>query len=186
MNAIHRRATIAGLALAAACGSATEPGKGGNQSAALEALPRPLTASEQQLIGSANDFSLSLFRRLSAASKDSNVFSSPLSASMALGMAMNGAAGTTYDQMRSTLAFGTAGDADINASYKSLITLLRGLDATTDVRVANSIWYRNDFPFHQSFMDVVKPAFDAQVTPLDFRQASSVSTINSWVSNATA
>ncbi len=185
MNAIYRSATTALLVLVSACGSSTEPG-GGNQAPVLETLPRPLTAAEQQLVSSANDFSLSLFRRLSATGKDSNVFASPLSASMALGMAMNGASGTTLSQMKGALAFGTASDADINASYKSLIAMLRGLDPTTDMRVANSVWYRNDFPFNQSFLDVVKPAFDAQVTPLDFRQASAVTSINDWVSNATA
>ncbi|MEO7458079.1 MAG: serpin family protein, partial [Gemmatimonadaceae bacterium] len=182
---IHRRISVAGLALAAACSSATDPG-GGNQSPVLDNLPRPLTATEQQLVASTNDFSLSLFRQLAATSKDSNIFSSPLSASMALGMAMNGAAGTTLSQMRGTLGYGSMSDADVNASYRSVIALLRGLDPTTDVRIANSIWYRNDFPFNQSFIDAVKPAFDAQVTPLDFKQASSVSTINAWVSGATA
>ena len=95
----------------------------------LDALPRALTAGEQKVIGAANDFSFALFRRLSAAQPDSNVFTSPLSASMALGMAMNGAAGTTYDEMRATLGFGaSATESEIGESYKSLITLLRGLD----------------------------------------------------------
>ncbi|MEP6733235.1 MAG: serpin family protein [bacterium] len=174
-------------ALSLACGSSgTEPGGGGSQTTPLDALPRQLTASELQLVSSANTFSFSLFRQLSSAQKDSNVFTSPLSASMALGMTANGAAGSTLDQMRATLAFGGTTEADVNASYKSLIALLRGLDNTVDFRIANSIWYRNGFPFNQSFIDVSKTAFDATVTPLDFSNPSSVKTINDWVSTSTA
>jgi serpin B len=105
---------------------------------------------------------------------------------MALGMTMNGAANATFDQMRSALAFGTATEADINASYKSLITLLRGLDPNVDFRIANSIWYRNTYPFNQPFLDATKSAFDATVTGLDFNNPSSLTTINDWVSSSTA
>src|SRR6187402_211636 len=130
------RAAILSFALAAACGGgSTEPGPGA-QTATLDALPRALSAGELKVIGAANDFSFSLFRQLSAAQKDSNVFTSPLSASMALGMTMNGAAGTTYDQMGASLGFGTAAESEVNDGYKTLIALLRGLDATVDVRVA--------------------------------------------------
>jgi len=181
----YRSVVVTALALLTACSSATEPGTG-TQAPILDALPRSLTTAELKLVASANDFSLALFRQLAAANKDSNVFTSPLSASMALGMAMNGAAGSTYDQMRSALAFGTATDADINASYKSVIALLRGLDPTVDVRIANSIWYRNDFPFNQTFLDAGKTWFDAQVSALDFAKPSAVTTINDWVSSATA
>jgi serpin B len=105
---------------------------------------------------------------------------------MALGMAMNGAAGTTYDQMRTTLGFGASSDQEIDESYKSLITLLRGLDPEVDVRIANSIWYSAGFPFTQSFLDAGRNWFDAQVTPLDFASPTAPTTINDWVSTATA
>ena len=154
--------------------------------AAVSALPRAMSGGEQKVVAAVNDFSFSLFRSLSSANKDSNVFTSPLSASMALGMTMNGAANATYDQMRSALALGSATDAEINASYKSLIALLRGLDASVDFRIANSIWYSNAFPFHQTFIDANKSAFDAQIAALDFASPASVKTINDWVSTSTA
>jgi len=181
----NRSVAAASLALIASCSSATDPGKG-SQTEPLESLPRQLTAGEQSLVSAANDFSFGLFRQIAAAKKDSNAFTSPLSASMALGMTMNGAASTTYSQMKSTLAFGSATDADINASYKSLIALLRGLDPSVDFRIANSIWYRSGFPVEQPFIDVTKNAFDATVTGLDFSSPSAVTTINDWVSGATA
>jgi serpin B len=177
-------ATVA-LAIAAACSSATGPGAD-DPPAKLDRPPRALRAAEVELVGAANAFSFDLFRRLSAAQKDSNVFTSPLSASMALGMAMNGAAGTTYEQMRATLGFRTATDQEIGESYKSLIALLRGLDPAVDVRIANSIWYAAGFPFTQSFLDAGQSWFDAKVTSLDFASPSAPATINGWVSTATA
>jgi serine protease inhibitor len=169
----------------ASCSNATAP-DGGGGSVKLDALPRALTAGETRLVSAANSFSFDLFRRLSAAQKDSNVFTSPLSASMALGMTMNGAAGNTYDEMRATLGFGSAPEQEINESYKSLIALLKGLDPAVDVRIANSIWYRTGFPVTPSFLDAGANWFGAQVTSLDFASPSAVGTINGWVSTATA
>src|SRR4026208_1411421 len=104
-----RFGAIAAIALVVACSSSTDPEPDPDApQPSLEALPRALTAGEQRVIGAANEFSFALFRRLSAARADSKVFASPLSASMALGMAMNGAGGTTYDEMRATLGFGAS------------------------------------------------------------------------------
>jgi serine protease inhibitor len=177
--------TTTAFALAAACSGSTEPDPA-TPSAPLTTLPRALTAGEQRVVGAANDFSFALFRRLSAAQRDSNVFASPLSASMALGMAMNGAAGTTYDEMRATLGFGaSATESEIGESYKSLIALLRGLDPGVDFRIANSIWYRTGFPVDQAFIDRGRNWFDARASALDFASPNAVPTINDWVSTST-
>src|SRR5437763_1420248 len=180
----HTVATL-GIVFALACSSATEP-KPGEQSPVLDALPRALSAGEQKIIAANNDFSFALFRRLGVAHSDSNVFVSPLSASMALGMAMNGASGTTFDEMRATLGFGAASESEIDQGYKSLIALLRGLDPAVDFRIANSIWTRTGFPVTPSFLDAGRNWFDAQVASLDFTSPTALSTINGWVSTATA
>ena len=173
---------LASLTMLAAC-SDDPPGPGRVDK--IDALPRPLTAAEQQVVRAGNGFSFSLFREISRAQPDSNVFISPLSASMALGMTMNGAAGETYDAMRAALGFGGASQEEINEGYKSLIALLRGLDPTTDFRIANSIWYRQDFPFEQSFLSTTKSYFDAEVRGLDFDDPASLTTINGWVDRST-
>jgi len=173
-----------GIALAVACSGTTEPRP--EPSPVLEALPRALSAGEQKIIAANNDFSFSLFRQLGAAESDSNVFVSPLSASMALGMAMTGASGTTFDEMRATLGFGAASESEIDQGYKSLITLLRGLDPGVDFRIANSIWTREGFPVTPAFLDAGRTWFDAQAASLDFASPNAVKSINDWVSTATA
>ena len=162
-----------------ACSEATAPG------AQITALPRALTASESKIIAGSNDFAFDLFRTGNIAQHKANVFISPLSASMALGMTANGANGATYDEMRTSLRLSGATREEVNGGYKSLITLLRGLDPKTDFRIANSIWYEQIIPFNASFLDESKLYFGAQVQALDFTNPSAVATINSWVSEQT-
>lgn len=152
----------------------------------ISALPRPLSAGEEQLVAAGNDFSLALFTQVSAAEPAGNVFISPLSASMALAMTANGAAGETLAQMRSTLRLPDAAEDELNAGYRDLRALLLGLDRSTELRIGNSIWYRQGIPFEQSFFTVSRTYFDAEVTGLDFGSAAAPSTINDWARRATA
>ena len=169
----------------AACGSpSTEPS--GQPTPARTTLPRALTDGERSVLSATNAFSFSLWKAINVAQKDSNVFVSPLSASFSLGMAMNGAANRTLDEMRSALQFGSASTSEINAGYKSLIALLTSLDPSVTMTVANSIWYRKDFPFNQSFLDDGANYFGALIKPLDFSDVSgSLSAINGWVNTQT-
>ena len=148
-------------------------------------LPRQLTAAELGVIAASNTFAFGLLREVNRAHADSNVFLSPLSASMALGMTVNGAAGTTLDSMRAALGFGQMPLADMNASYQSIIALLRGLDPNVDFRIANSIWYRQGFPFEASFLDLGRRYFDARIEALDFADPGAPGVINGWVSDNT-
>lgn len=175
------RGTLAPAALAIiACSDPNGPGAD-----QIDALPRQLTTAEQKLVAGSNAFAFDLFREINGERRSANVFISPLSASMALGMTANGAAGSTYDAMRAALRLGTASKTEVNEGYKSLITLLRGLDKSTDFRIANSIWYEKTFPFNASFLTDSKSFFDATVVGLDFTSPSALTTINSWVSEST-
>ncbi len=171
-----------GAVVALAACSITEPPEGPPQQ--LTGLPRSLTADEAAVSDAANHFAFTLLRRLSAHQPGANVFVSPLSVSMALGMAMNGASGTTLNQMRSTLGFGTKELASINAGYRGLIALEAGLDPSTTFEIANSVWHRNTFPFHQSFLDLLKTSFDADVRAAPFN-SSTLTDVNAWVSAQT-
>ena len=176
---LSRPMLFAVAALCTACSEATGPG------AHLKALPRDLTQSENKVIAGSNDFAFDLFRTGNLSQHNANVFMSPLSASMALSMATNGANGATYDAMHSSLRMTGSTQDEVNGGFKSLIALLRGLDAKTDFRIANSIWFERTFPFNTSFLDQSKTYFDARVEGLDFRSSSSLTAINSWVSEQT-
>jgi serine protease inhibitor len=177
------------LATLAACGSgvmnpdANDPGEKGP---ARTALPRALTSAERDVLSASNKFSFSLWNTINQTQRDSNVFVSPLSASFALGLMLNGASGTTYDEMRSALQFGTASLASIDSGYKSLIDLLTTLDPSTKMQIANAVFYKSGFPFNQSFLDDASKWFDAEVQAQNFADAAgTLSAVNGWASAKT-
>ncbi len=113
----------------------------------ITALPRALTPAEQQLIQADNRFAIKLLKQASADTRDTlaNLFVSPLSVAMALAMAYNGAAGTTEDAMRTTMELDSMSVAQVNESYRSLISLLRELDPHVKLEIANSTWYKQGY-----------------------------------------
>ena len=146
-------------------------------------LPRALSAAEVEVIRASNRFAFGLLAQ--ANRPHDNLFLSPLSASMALGMTMNGAAGETWNQMRDVLGFGSLAEEEINASYKSLLELLVGLDPAVETAIGNSVWTRRGFPVHSDFLDTVRETFDAEAAELDFASPSASARINDWVKAAT-
>jgi serpin B len=177
-----RKAFLAAALLAGAAAGCSDPP---TEPEPLEQLPRALTAPERTVVSGSNVFAFGLLREIAARDTSTNIFASPLSASMALGMTANGARGETLDGMRQALGFGSMPLADVNASYRGLIDLLRGLDEGVDFRIANSIWTRKGFPVRKEFTDMSKSYFDAQVATLDFRDPSAPTTINDWVGRST-
>jgi len=148
-------------------------------------IVRELTPLEKQVVSSSGEFGFKLFKSVNSSLKGKNVFISPLSVSMALGMALNGAAGSTYDSLQSALELSALAKEQINESYKSLIDLLTQIDTKVQFDIANSIWYDKQFNFEQKFIDVNKKYFNAEVQSLDFNNPNSVNIINNWVNNNT-
>ena len=62
-----------------------------------------LTAVQKQRVAQDNEFAFDLMNRTMAGTSDENVFISPLSVSIALGMARNGAIGVTKTEMETAL-----------------------------------------------------------------------------------
>ncbi len=167
----------------AACSPLTEPG---GQVPLLTELPRPLSAAELTIAEGANAFAFELLRESTRRlPSDSNAFLSPLSASMALGMALNGANGETFDAMQTTLRLTGMTQAEINQGYHDLIALLGELDTRTEMKIANSMWAHHSFRLDPAFIEAGKSFFDAEVATLDFGSPAAVSTINDWVSGKT-
>jgi serpin B len=182
----HRRLLPAVLVIVTAACADSPLGPRGTAPDSLEVLPRALSQSEQQTIAANNRFAFDLFRSINTRFADTNVFISPLSASFALGMTLNGAEGETFEGMTHALHIVDTDRSRINAAYRDLIDLLLNLDESVDMRIANAIWYRDGFPFHQSFLDTVAHYFDARVAGLDFEDPATLTRINAWADTATA
>jgi serine protease inhibitor len=148
-------------------------------------LPRQLSVAEGKLIEADNRFAFELFRAVNQLEGDKNVFISPLSVAMALGMAYNGAAGATQQAMQQTLSLMGMSLQEVNQAYHDVIDLLRDLDPRVEFLLANSIWYRDTLSFEQGLIDLNRQYFDAEVTALDFTSPTAAPTINGWVNDAT-
>jgi serpin B len=179
MNRSRVFALVATTALLA-CGDPAAPG---GVPPVISALPRQLTTVEAEMVSATNSFGFNLLKEVNKSFGNANVFMSPLSASMALGMTMNGAEGTTFEEMRSSLGFGPRTYQELNSSYKSLIALLRGLDPKVEFKIANAVYYDLadiGASVEQLFLTESKDYFDAEVKGLDFRRAETVDTVNAW------
>ena len=155
------------------------------ESESPKTLPRELTANEKQLAEANHSFSYALFRKTVSQQDSENIFISPLSVSMALGMTLNGAAGETKAGMKEALGLQDMDLPAMNESYASFIELLGSADSKVNMKLANSIWYKQGFSVQESFRDTVKKFFDARIDSLDFSDPSAGDTINQWVSDNT-
>jgi serpin B len=169
-------------------GACADPSAPAGAPPIIAALPRQLTNVEAEMVTAANSFGFNLLQQVNTSFADSNVFMSPLSASMALGMTMNGAEGTTFTEMRSALGFGPRSYDELNQAYQSLIALLRGLDPGVEFRIANAIYYDVidiGTAIEPTFLNESRQYFDADVTGLDFRLPQTVDTVNAWANRNT-
>ena len=147
---------------------------------------RDLTPSEKEVTGAANTFGVNLLAKLSELDDEKeNIFISPLSISIALGMALHGAEGETQEEMKQVLEFHNMSIDDINESYRGLLDLLPYIDPDVELLIANSMWYRIGFPVLDSYIESNKKYFDAEVDALDFNLPEASDIINNWVNEKT-
>lgn len=146
-----------------------------------------LSATEQQQVGPGNAFTLKLFKaNVGTISQNENLILSPLSVSFAVGMTSNGANGQTLTDIRKTMEFDGFTEDQVNSYYHNLITNLPDLDPNTTLKIANSIWYANNFTVLPTFLKTNTDFYNAEVKALDFSdKTGSVNTINNWVSGNT-
>ena len=145
-----------------------------------------LTGAAPQAIQSSNDFGIGLFKKV-AETDNQNLMLSPLSASTALTMLLNGCGGDTYTQLQGTLNYPTGMTiGDINEAYKSLVDQLLKADPKVKLALANAIFYRNGFVVKQPFLSTMSNDYKATVDGLDFSAPSALTTINKWANDNTA
>lgn len=132
-----------------------------------------------------NDFGFKIFKKLHEQDSGENLFISPTSIATALTMTLNGAQGQTADEMKSALELNGFTLDEVNAAYKVMLNTMPSLDNRVDLKMANSIWYREGFSVKPPFLDVNRDYFGSEVNALDFRDPAAKNTINGWVNNKT-
>ena len=159
--------------------------KGNNEEPDLTPKDITLSAAAPVAIQSSNDFGIELFTKVTA-EEDKNLMLSPLSASTALTMLLNGCGGDTYSQLQGTLKYPAGMNiSEINEAYKSLVSQLLVIDPKVQLALANAIFYRNGFSVKPPFLATMSNDYKATVKGLDFAAPSSLTTINKWASDNT-
>jgi serpin B len=158
-----------------------------DKNAEPDLTPKPieLTARAHEVIRSSNHFGVELFTR-TATDETGNMMLSPLSASVALTMALNGSEGDTYEQMLEMLGYPADMTlTEINLAYKSLVSQLLTVDPKVSLTMANALFYRLGFPIKPPFLAAMSNDFDALIEGLNFDLPSAIDVINGWASENT-
>ena len=137
------------------------------------------------LVQQTSAFAVDAFKRLNQSAAGGDVFFSPLSLHMALGMVLNGANGTTKTEMLKAMSAEGQSLTDLNQAYAQLMQDLPLLDPQVQIRLANSVWYRTGFVVTPAFQTTLTNTFLASVSGLDFNAPASVAIINEWVNSRT-
>jgi serpin B len=150
------------------------------------AVPKPIEMTEKgsQIISASNDFGIEMFRQVSMVDSG-NLMLSPLSASSALSMLLNGCDGETYTQIGAMLGYKDLTADEINGLYKSLVAQLLDADPEVNLALANAIWYRQGFQVKTEFLNTMHSSYDATTEALDFDSPQALTTINNWASENT-
>ena len=153
--------------------------------------PTPITLSPlaKNLVAQGNDFGIDLYAEV-AAEDDGNLMLSPLSASAALTMLLNGADGETASQIHAMLGLAPEADlAEVNAAYRSLRDQLLDADPEVQFTLANAVFQNtlqtDGAPLKPTFLSSMRDGFDARVDALDFSAPEALGTINGWASDNT-
>lgn len=148
--------------------------------------PETLAAKAKLIESKSNsEFGIDLFKTLVANDPSDNIFISPLSVSMALGMVMNGATGNTAYEMQNTLGFNDMTQEEINMGYKSLMRELQDADDKVEFNIANSVWAKETLSMKDEFKTAVEEYFEAETASLDFSDPKTLDRINTWVADRT-
>lgn len=127
-----------------------------------------------------------LLAETAAGQPGGNALVSPFSASMAFTMAASGAKGDTLAEMLAALRYGDLGlPAAIDQNRLAFENLYRD-QAGLQVRIANSVWCFDGYPFLASFLDAAQKDFFASVRSVSTGDGTGpVALINAWASDRT-
>jgi len=140
----------------------------------------------KSIVASNTDFAVRLLKELQNEQSGKDIFISPLSVSIALSMAYNGANSSTREAMGSVLGFSGMSDDAVNTGFQQLIDSLLNVDKDVSLNIADSVWIRSDFAssVNPVFTNTLSSYFRSEVYSRPF-DTSTVSEVNSWVNKET-
>ncbi|XP_059801140.1 leukocyte elastase inhibitor-like isoform X2 [Hypanus sabinus] len=131
------------------------------------------------------NFAFDLYAKLTEKKIYENIFLSPLSVSVALGMVYLGARGNTADQIAKVLHFDK--ELDVHAGFKELMANINEPAASYLLRLANRIYGEKTFNILQEFQSSSLKYYEAETAAVSFVQQPNAvrNEINTYVENKT-
>ena len=156
-----------------------KPGPG----SAPQAPPRPIGPAS--FADKGNDFAVAMFEQLRQS--PGNLFFSPLSIRIALGMTQAGARGETATQMREALGLSSS-DERQHLAFAEIIQQLNVLGGgKVEMAVANSLWGQDGVALEPEFLDLITRHYGGAMNLVDFHNDAETAceNINQWVEDKT-
>lgn len=175
----------------AACSSNDDPAPAPGQNdkfpvVEMDTIRNPqFTAAQEGVNASLNDFGFNLLNTAIsvARDKDENVTVSPLSATMALSMALN--SGDSDFESALLRMFGASDADDLNATVNKLMRYLVSRDNGSELLLANSAWVNKALTPSEAWSSMLTFNFYSSIYPTDFTAAGVNDDINAWCSSNT-
>lgn len=136
------------------------------------------------LVNSSNEFSFDMYREL--INGNDNIFFSPYSITIALGMAYEGARGETAFEIQDVIEL-PQDDEQRRAMVRSLQSQLNPEGANYQLSTANAYWLRQGEDLNDDYQNTIENDYLAGGQQLDFMDdaSGSADTINAWVEGET-
>uniref|UniRef100_A0A1E1WVS4 Putative serpin-like protein ase inhibitor n=1 Tax=Tityus obscurus TaxID=1221240 RepID=A0A1E1WVS4_TITOB len=134
-----------------------------------------------------NEFCFSLLKQFP---EDQNVFFSPVSIYIALGMLFAGANSTTAEVMQQVLKYqheNATTNETIHESFSNVINSLNTVSSEYKLSIANAFLYQQGYPIFPEFNDTLLGYYNAFLKGVDFANDTkgAIEEINNWVNNKT-
>ena len=143
-----------------------------------------LSTKSENYVRQGNTFAFRFLSRVNATS-EGNYLISPLSMQFLLGMILNGAQGTTADEICHVLGYGAGEVEAMNDFALSTLKQLPFLDESTTLNIANAVVVNQNYPILDSYKTAVTTNFEAEVSNRDFQDSATLRDINRWANDKT-
>ena len=174
---IKKALYIAVAAIVASCGTTRDKVETTMQTGGIVNNGTTVVTTKSEAVAS-NSFWGELLSAACRQSVSENICLSPLSAQFAMAMVANGAEGKTKKEILESMQLGDNTN-EYGRSFLDEIATKTVFSQHSEVKIANSIWVKENFDVKQEFIDTNKMYFDALVESAEFNNGT-VERINEW------
>uniref|UniRef100_A0AAY4D1B3 Serpin domain-containing protein n=1 Tax=Denticeps clupeoides TaxID=299321 RepID=A0AAY4D1B3_9TELE len=150
--------------------------------------PHPKNGAENVLSSQNADFAFSLYNALNAIpeNKDTNIFFSPLSISMALSMLAMGAKGDTHSQLYKALGFSELPPEKVNEGFEHIFHMLGHRRDNMELNANSAVAVDDSFKVLDKYLEDTKHFYESEAFTVDFSKPDiAAEEINKFIAEKT-